>query len=198
MVDYYPASHACLGHNASLPRELEYRALRRCSLLIYSSDWAATSAISHYGIAKERVIVMPSGANFGAKNTRADVMCWIERRSQKNIRLLFVGKDWKRKGGDIAFETLRLLCASGYSATLDIVGCSPPPKVAAHSQVTPHGQLHITDREQHAMLSSLFTSAHFLIVPSRAEAFGMVFCEANAFGIPARLDRYGRYPDNHP
>ena len=194
MVDYYSSFSRLPRAHRESAEQLEYRALRRCSLLIYSSDWAATSAISHYGIAKERVIVMPSGANFGAKNTRADVMCWIERRSQKNIRLLFVGKDWKRKGGDIAFETLRLLCASGYSATLDIVGCSPPPKVAAHSQVTAHGQLHITDREQHAMLSSLFTSAHFLIVPSRAEAFGMVFCEANAFGIPAVSTATGGIP----
>jgi glycosyltransferase involved in cell wall biosynthesis len=39
--------------------------------------------------------------------------------------------------------------------------------------------------EQHAKLTSLFINAHFLFVPSRAEAFGMVFCEANAFGIPA-------------
>src|SRR5262249_22755864 len=33
-------------------------------------------------------------------------------------------------------------------------------------------------------LQTLLADSHFLFVPSRAEAYGIVFCEANAFGIP--------------
>jgi glycosyltransferase involved in cell wall biosynthesis len=185
MVDYYPSFSFLSRAQRDAAEKLESQALRRCSLLVYSSDWAARSAIAHYGIAKDRVTVLPSGANFGAENTRANVLRWIERRSRDNLRLLFIGKEWRRKGGDIAFETMRLLSGSGYRASLDIVGCLPPPNVAAHPEVRLHGQLSIARPEQRAKLTSLFAQAHFLLVPTRAEAFGMVFCEANAFGLPA-------------
>ena len=185
MVDYYPSYCRLTRAQQKSAEEIEHRALQRASMLIYSSHWAANSALSHYGVAKERVVVLPSGANFGAKNKRSEAMRWIERRSSDNVRLLFVGKQWERKGGDIAFDTLRLLRDSGHNATLDIVGATPPSVVAADSRVTTHGQLSIAHDEQRARLNSLFARAHFLLVPSRAEAFGMVFCEANAFGIPA-------------
>lgn len=185
MVDYYPDySRLSLGQRA-FAENIEHQVLQRASLLVYSSEWAANSAICHYGVAKERVIVLPSGANFGALNTRSDTMRWIEQRSFDNLELLFVGKEWERKGGDIAFNAFRLLRESGRNATLHIVGCSPPPHVAAHPCVRTHGHLGIANPTHHAKLTSLFARAHFLIVPSRAEAFGMVFCEANAFGVPA-------------
>ena len=185
MVDYYPSFSFLSRAQRDIAERLEYQALRRCSLLVYSSDWAARSAVAHYGIAKERVTVLPSGANFGAENTRANVLRWIERRSRDNLRFLFVGKEWQRKGGDIAFETVRVLQRAGYRATLDIVGCRPPRRVAGHTKVKTHGELSMARSEQRVKLDSLFADAHFLLVPSRAEAFGMVFCEANAFGIPA-------------
>ena len=185
MVDYYPSFSLLSRAQRDAAEELEYRALRRCSLLVYSSDWAARSAIVHYGIAKDRVVVLPSGANFGAENTRANVLRWIERRSRDHIRLLFIGTQWERKGGDIAFEAVRALQHAGYRATLDIVGCRPPRYVAGHPKVRSHGQLSTARSEQRVKLHSLFADAHFLLVPSRAEAFGMVFCEANAFGLPA-------------
>jgi glycosyltransferase involved in cell wall biosynthesis len=43
--------------------------------------------------------------------------------------LLFVGRDWSRKGGDIAFKTLISLCERGVDAELVIVGSTPPPEI---------------------------------------------------------------------
>ena len=194
MVDYYPSYSRLTRAQRELSEKLEHRALQRASLLIYSSDWAAQSAISYYGVAKERVVVLPSGANFGAKNTRADAMRWIEQRSFRSLRLLFVGNEWKRKGGDITFDTLRLLRKTGHNASLDIVGCIPPPNVVSHSHVRTHGHLSIGNDQQHSKLDSLFARAHVLLVPSRAEAFGMVFCEANAFALPVISTDTGGIP----
>jgi glycosyltransferase involved in cell wall biosynthesis len=39
--------------------------------------------------------------------------------------------------------------------------------------------------EESARLKHLFLHAHFLVVPTRAECFGVVFAEAQAFGLPA-------------
>ena len=185
MLDYYP-SFTRLGRvQRQFSEDAERYVLRRASVLIYPSKWAAESAISHYGVEEERVVVQPSGANFGANNRRLDAIRWIEGRSPGEIRLLFVGKDWKRKGGDIAFDTMRILKDSGVTVRLDIVGCIPPEPAASHEKVVVHGLLSIGNETQRKRLESLFVQAHFLIVPSRAEAYGMIFCEANAFGVPA-------------
>ena len=185
LLDYYPWFTRLDRVQQKFSEDAERRVLQRASLLIYPSEWAANSAISHYGVAAERVVVQPSGANFGARNGPEDAMQWIDSRHPDEIRLLFVGKHWKRKGGDIAFDTMRILRGSGASVRLDIVGCIPPEHVASHERVVIHGLLSIGNEAQRKRLESLFTQAHFVIVPSRAEAYGMIFCEANAFGVPA-------------
>ena len=35
-----------------------------------------------------------------------------------------------------------------------------------------------------AKMTQLLQEAHFLFVPSQGEAYGIVFCEANAYGLP--------------
>jgi glycosyltransferase involved in cell wall biosynthesis len=34
-------------------------------------------------------------------------------------------------------------------------------------------------------ISKLLLESHFLLLPTRAEAFGIVFCEASAYGLPS-------------
>jgi glycosyltransferase involved in cell wall biosynthesis len=43
-------------------------------------------------------------------------------------------------------------------------------------------------------LSELFKAAHFVFVPSKAEAFGMTFAEASAFGVPSVATATGGIP----
>ena len=43
-------------------------------------------------------------------------------------------------------------------------------------------------------LVDLIAESHFLILPSRAEAFGIVFCEAASFGVPSLATRAGGIP----
>jgi glycosyltransferase involved in cell wall biosynthesis len=40
----------------------------------------------------------------------------------------------------------------------------------------------------------LFGSTHFLLLPARAEAFGVVLCEACSFGVPCLAARVGGIP----
>ena len=39
-----------------------------------------------------------------------------------------------------------------------------------------------------------FATSHFLILPARAEAFGVVLCEANSFGLPCLATTVGGIP----
>jgi glycosyltransferase involved in cell wall biosynthesis len=71
---------------------------------------------------------------------------------------------------------------------LHVVGCRPglPSSLTDGESaiVTMHGRLDKNVPEQRAAMQNLFIDSHFLIVPTRAECYGIVFAEAHAFGLP--------------
>jgi glycosyltransferase involved in cell wall biosynthesis len=185
MRNYYKSFTHLSSRQVDLSEELESRVLRRAALAVYPSRWAAESAINHYGISRERVAEIPFGANFGHANRREDVERWIdERKGARPVRLLHVGREWGRKRGDLVLATAAWLRRRGLDVEVDLVGCQPPFGRSRTPGARWHGSLNPEDSEQGATLARLFERAHFLFVPSRAEAYGMTFCEANAFGVP--------------
>ncbi|MBK7121948.1 MAG: hypothetical protein IPH68_03555 [Chitinophagaceae bacterium] len=42
------------------------------------------------------------------------------------MRLLFLGVEWERKGGQIALDTFYALQNNGMQVQLKIIGCQPP------------------------------------------------------------------------
>jgi glycosyltransferase involved in cell wall biosynthesis len=48
--------------------------------------------------------------------------------------------------------------------------------------------------EQDAIFRGALLDAHFLFLPSRAEAYGQAFCEAAAFGVPSIGSTSGGIP----
>ena len=195
MVDYYEAFTRLSPQQIELSEKLEARVIARAALAVYPTQWAADQAIAHYGADPAKVAVIPFGANFGRDNQRADVWPWIEERAANDsMRLLFVGREWKRKGGDLVVETAEWLRTRGLDVQVDLVGCVPPPRYRHLDFLHTHGLLSARNEEQAKALTRLYQQAHFLFVPSRAEAYGMVFCEANAFGLPAISTATGGIP----
>ena len=41
------------------------------------------------------------------------------------IKFLFLAVNWERKGGAIAYETIKILHDKGYDVELQIIGCNP-------------------------------------------------------------------------
>lgn len=184
ILNYYPEFSSLSRFQARAFERAERAALRKSQLLAYASDWAAASAISHYKVPGERVAVIPSGANMGANNDRRALDRFLAARRKDRINLLFIGRDWARKGGDLCLGAAHLLARSGRDVLLHIVGCTPAvaPELSPHVRV--HGLLKPSVPAERSRLEKLLQAAHFLFVPSRAEAYGMAFCEANAFGVP--------------
>ena len=76
----------------------------------------------------------------------------------------------------------------------DVVGCQRPPEELPHPAIRFHGRLDKRCPEQRALLQQLYAQAHFLTMPTRAEAFGVVFAEAAAHGLPSIALRTGGVP----
>ncbi len=84
---------------------LEQQALDSAALAIYSSDWAAQSAIRDYNANPDKVKVVPFGANLDTAFSYETIKSILLNRSQTTCHLLFIAVDWERKGGDIAVHT---------------------------------------------------------------------------------------------
>jgi glycosyltransferase involved in cell wall biosynthesis len=192
ITDYYEHFKNLCARTLREGKAMEQRALANCSLAIYTSDWAAKSAIDNYDVDPAKVKVVPYGANIAAGRDEEEVRGMIGARSRDEVNLLFVGVDWERKGGPIALETARVLNARGVKTRLHLVGVQPPVEVPDF--VTVHGFVSKKTPEGAALLDRLFSEAHFMIVPSRAECFGLVYAEAGSFGVPALAASTGGVP----
>jgi glycosyltransferase involved in cell wall biosynthesis len=180
--EFYDALSAASLRNCMRVQE---DALHQAERLVFSSSWAARSAIDDYGMPAGKVSVIPFGANLAAPPSADDVERFIAARAFRPCRLLFIGVEWKRKGGDLALEVARRLNASGIETILNVVGVAPEVDGPLPDFVRPLGFISKATPEGRARLDALLAESHFLIVPSRAEAYGIVFCEASAFGVPA-------------
>jgi len=160
----------------------ERLALQRAARVMYSSHYMADRACHHdfsdvLSQCSEKVQVIPWGLNM---DTLPE---FLGDRPRDELRLLFVGKQWLRKGGDIALETLQILQEKGYKAQLTIIG-SDPAEARNLPGVTVIPFLDKNKPEESAQYVEQLKRSHFLILPTRSDCTPMVIAEANAYGVP--------------
>jgi glycosyltransferase involved in cell wall biosynthesis len=163
----------------------EAMAARKCNAIIFSSQWAVDQGRRLYGESDCRFYVAPLGATWVPNLTTEQLTEHIQKRDRDKLSLLFVGKDWERKGGPLAVEIARGLNGAGIPTCLNIVGCNPSVRNEDRKFVSVHGFLSRDDSEHSRKLHGLFLDSHFLVVPTNAECFGIVFAEAAAHALPA-------------
>ncbi|SNB47966.1 glycosyltransferase family 4 protein [Geobacter sp. DSM 9736] len=178
--NYYPEFSGLLGVSARQGNAIEQAALHRSRMALFSSEWAARSAVEDYGIPREKVRVVPFGANLESIPPRDDLQ---NRGRSDRLRLLFLAVDWHRKGGEIALETVARLVERGVDAELTVCGCTPPAGVS-HDRMRVIPFLSKDDPEQMKALVDLFRETDFLLLPTRYDCTPVVICEANGFGVP--------------
>jgi glycosyltransferase involved in cell wall biosynthesis len=168
--------------------------LEKCKLAIYASEWAAKIAVEYYKADPSKVKVVPFGANLDNHYTLEEVKNFIELRPKNKCKMLFLGVDWFRKGGDVAFKVAKALNESGLDTELTIVGCDPIIDEPLPNYVKPLGFISKSTPEGKDKISKLLAESHFIILPSRAECFGVVFSEASSFGVPSLAANAGGIP----
>jgi glycosyltransferase involved in cell wall biosynthesis len=171
---------------------IDQLALDRCSLAIYTSDWAAKSAIEDYGADPKKVKVVPYGANLDQSHSLEDIKTCIDARPNNTCKLLFLGVDWVRKGGDVAYKVAEALNEAGLKTELTVAGCPMLNKPANFVNVV--GFIDKSTQEGAYKLKKLIAESHFLILPSIADCTPLVFCEANSLGVPCLSTQVGGIP----
>jgi glycosyltransferase involved in cell wall biosynthesis len=187
LIAYVPEVRPAL-QSARIEGDLiEAAAINRADAVVYPSQWPVPTALGHYGAPASKIFTFPWGANLETAPDRAGA---LNHPLNGQINLLLVGVDWRRKGGAIAFECLTNLLDRGVDAQLTLCGCVPPsafqhPKFRVIPFLSKH------DPVERVRITELFQDAHFMLLPTRAEAFGIVICEAGAHGLPALVAETG-------
>ena len=159
--------------------QLERRAIDRATHIIYPSDWAKQSAINHYGKEEDRISVIEFGANLMLPPQ-------VSQRSfsGNTCHLLFVGTNWHKKGGEHVLSVYHRLRELGVNASLTIVGCQPPQPLPKGMQARVIPYLDKATEEGQRLFDQLFRESDFLLAPTSFDCFGIVYCEAAAYGVP--------------
>ncbi len=194
LVNFYPFFSNLSAESVAEGNAAESAGLERCSLAIYASDWAAEAAVRNYGVKREKVKVVPFGANISVKRNLEDIKTIVNARPADRCKLLFLGVEWERKGGEIAAEVTRRLNENGIETELTVAGCEPNLDESLQKIVKVVGFVNKATKAGREQINRLLRESHFLIIPSRAECYGIVFCEANSFGVPSIATAVGGIP----
>lgn len=178
---YYPNFSNLAAYNIKQGIALDKKAFQRTAHCLLASEWSKRSAVNDYGIDPAKISVAPCGANL---DSIPIVLNEFTEGSGK-CRLLFLGVEWERKGGDIALKCYHTLKEKGLHPTLHIIGCVPPHDLSADESITIIPFLDKNKEEDFAQLHHLLLQTDFLVLPTRAECAGVVFSEASAYGIPS-------------
>ena len=196
-LDTYAAMRRIKPSTVARLRERQLSIYERASGIIAMSHWFARNLVEQTGVSAEKIHVVHAGINLrngshhGPDARAASVAVGaqpyppLRERLGPRRRLLFVGRgysehDFYCKGGDLVLAALDVLRRQHDARiTLTVVGPARWPLPSALPEgVQFLGTLAPDD------LAPLYDSHDLLVVPSRLEAFGIVFIEALARGLP--------------
>jgi alpha-maltose-1-phosphate synthase len=161
---------------------------RAAAAIVSTSWWTADCLRTRYPDLRTPVHVMPPPVLLD----RFDPGWADERRARSGQgtkpRVLFMGGDFSRKGGFDLLEAWRSSGLRSY-ASLDIVTDWPLPSVPDGVRLL-HGVTRFSDA-----WTQCWRQSDVFVMPTRNEAYGLVYQEAAAAGIPAVGTRHHAVPE---
>ncbi len=146
------------------------RALYRGAVHIFvMGHYVAQTLSSFYAIPAERISVVGGGVNIDVATARAG------SGEDRAPTILFVGKEFARKGCDTLIAAFRAVRAQHPAARLQIVG----PVVPIEAGIESIGRI-----EDQRQLAQLYAEATVFCLPSRFDPFPGALIEAMAHGLP--------------
>jgi glycosyltransferase involved in cell wall biosynthesis len=166
--DHRPSQFGLLE---SFKNALNRRAFGQARRLITWHEWGKDSLINEYGVDAQKIVVIPPGVDLDKWKSARD------GHSGPPVRLLFVGGDFRRKGGDTLLAAFRTSLMG--ECELDIV---------TREQVDTQGLSGV--RVHHGLgpnapeLMALYARADLFTFPTLADTLPLVIMEAMASGLP--------------
>ena len=163
--------------NARVRRQLmamEQRVFQNSASICTRSLQTKRSIVEDYRIAPERVHVVGGGVNFHRFPDHPQ-----NRSAEASPTVLFIGKEFYRKGGDLLLEAFRAAHAEMPQARLIMVTGETVPR-----EKSMEGVEFVQPTWVREDIVRLYRSADIFVLPSRLETWGDVLLEAMAFGLP--------------
>lgn len=152
---------------------------RNAQRILPWSHWTASSLINDYEVSPERIEVIAPGI---------DLSTWHPGRKQDSnvLRILFVGGDFYRKGGDLLLKACEKLPPGLVELHL-VTRSTIPPKdtIIVYNEMTPNS----------SELIRLYQNCDIFVLPTLADAFGIAAVEAMAAGLPVIATNVGGLTD---
>lgn len=148
-----------------------YKLNRQCRGRFTMSKWLERFLVDDMGMPAEKVHHVGGGCNIDTSR--------INTQGRNGKRFLFVGKAWERKNGPLVVEGFKKLHAKYSDTELFIAGPVTCPPEAQNVK-----GIHFLGLMSHDELLEYFNLCDFFVMPSRMDAYGLVFVEALCFGLP--------------
>lgn len=142
-----------------------------CKGIFTMSKWLADDLINNSNVDKNKVHYVGAGCNININ--------LIDDKNKKGNKFLFVGKEWERKNGPLVVEAFKKLKSKHKDVELYIAGPIEQPTETKNID-----GINFIGRKSYNELVQYYNICDYFVMPSKFEAFGIVFVEALIFGLP--------------
>jgi hypothetical protein len=173
---------ADLGHPGVSRRRLERRAQRERDLhdgaagVAVMSAWVRDFLVKECDVPRDRVAVVRPGCNVAVAPSVRELEWRLDRPHRE---VLFVGRDFGRKAGDVVVDAIVRLRADGEDVRLTVIG----PETWPLPEPVPDGVTFL-GRVPRARVREMLSRSDLFVMPSRFEAYGIALAEALSAGVP--------------
>jgi glycosyltransferase involved in cell wall biosynthesis len=184
-IDIYHRREQFRKESLARIEEEEAAWLRSARGILFTSQWAADRAVTHYALDKNKVhsvgifgeVQMPTLDTYaGSKD------------------FVFVSTNFKAKGGETLLSAFRELRTHRTDASLIIIG-DRPPNAAAESGVSYTGFLRKEVPDEYNKFQQIIAQARALVHPTRSDITPSSLVEAGYFGCPVIASRRFAIPE---
>ncbi|WP_129633662.1 glycosyltransferase family 4 protein [Candidatus Oscillochloris fontis] len=165
-------------------------AVKHTDLFIPWSSWAAEEIRNTFPqVPEEKIVVMHPGIN---------LKDWPMRPPHtpgQRFKILFVGGDIVRKGGDTLLDAFTASLHDNCELSIATQTGYLPPALRERIEQTPHVSLHLDLTSKSELFKQLYREADCFVLPTRNDSSSWVALESLATGIPVIISRTGGIPD---
>lgn len=171
VVEQYSRCSHLSSHYLKERLQIQMNMFRNAKRIFTMNRWLAEEIRRRTDINSSDVYHVGGGVNLDITK--------IKNTQKSGNRILFVGRDFLRKGGDLVLSAFKVL-RQNYGQEYELYIAGPED---LSSDLLCEGVVLLGDMDSER-LSEYFNLCDIFVMPSRYEAYGLVFIEALVYGLP--------------